>query len=65
MILYVPLPGSFKFNKVFSENEYLQEVLTEEPNSVSVWYVSAECDIEELERILVAYKINYRLRRVN
>ena len=52
MKLYVPLPSCFKFKRMFDENEYLQEVLEEDRDSISLWYINEECDMAELRRIL-------------
>jgi hypothetical protein len=47
---------------MFDENEYLQEVLEEDRNSISLWYINEECDMAELRRILIGSKINYRIK---
>ena len=62
MKLYVPIPSCFKFKRMFDENEYLQEVLEEDRNSISLWYINEECDMAELRRILIGSKINYRIK---
>lgn len=62
MKLYVPIPSCFKFKRMFDENEYLQEVLEEDRDSISLWYINEECDMAELRRILIGNKINYRIK---
>ena len=62
MKLYVPIPGCFKFKRIFDENEYLQEVLEEDRDSISLWYINEGCDRAELRRILTGNKINYRIK---
>lgn len=61
MKLYVPIPSCFKFKRMFDENEYLQKVLEEDRNSISLWYIEDNCDMSELRRILVGNKINYKI----
>lgn len=62
MKLYVPIPSCFKFKRMFDENEYLQKVLEEDRQSISMWYISEECDMAELKRILVGNNIKYRIK---
>lgn len=62
MKLYIPLSSCFKFKKIFDENEYLQKVLEEDRDSISLWYINEECDMAELRRILIGNKINYKIK---
>lgn len=62
MKLYVPIPSCFKFKRMFDENEYLQEALEEDRDSISLWYINEECDMAELRRILIGNKINYKIK---
>lgn len=62
MKLYVPIPSFFKFKRMFDENEYLQKVLEEDRQSISMWYINEECDMTELRRILIGNKINYKIK---
>lgn len=63
MKLIVPLPGCLKFKKIFDDNEYLQFALKEDRDSISVWYINDDCDMQELKRILVTHRINYKIRK--
>jgi hypothetical protein len=47
---------------MFDENKYLQEVLEEDRNSISLWYINEDCDMAELRRILIGNKINYKIK---
>lgn len=47
---------------MFDENEYLQKVLEEDRQSISMWYINEECDMAELRRILIGNKINYKIK---
>ena len=47
---------------MFDENEYLQKVLEEDRESISLWYIDEECDMAELRRILTEGRINYRIK---
>lgn len=62
MKLYVSLPGVFKFQPLFDDSEYLQSCLTQDPRTMSVWYINEGVDIGRLKEVLNEYKINYRLK---
>lgn len=62
MKLYVPIPGCIKFCKIVDNNEYLQKVLEQDRNSISIWYIRAVADMAELRRILVGNRIKYQIK---
>ncbi len=57
MILYVPLPGALKFEKLVLQNKELKEGLNQK--SLSTWEVGM--DERELREILIENGINFRL----
>lgn len=57
--LQVPLPSTFKFQKLYDESEYLQAVL--EQTGFSHWKLIDEKELTEVRQILIENKINYRL----
>ena len=63
MKLYVPIPSVFRFQPIYDESEWLQKELTQDTRTMSVWYIEAECDMDELKRILVGNNINYRIKK--
>ena len=60
--LYVPIPGLFKFKKLYDEDEYLQLSLDPDPRTVSVFYIEEEVDLKELMEYLKERKINCRIK---
>lgn len=61
MTLYTPIPGLFKFEKIYSNDEYLQKNLKQKEGSISKWDIKEDTDREELKNILVNNQINYKI----
>lgn len=62
MILYVPLPGLFSFERILNTNEYLKGCLKQVEGSISKWSISEDINMEELKYILTENNLNYRLK---
>lgn len=60
-ILKVPMPGWFKFKKIFDKNEYLQKVLEADRASIGIWYINDECDVRYLVDMLDKNRIKYEI----
>lgn len=63
MKLYVPVPGCLKFEKIFNENNYLQEILNPDDTMISIWHINSTADMGELRRILATYHIRYTIKK--
>ena len=63
MKLYVPIPSVFKFQPLFDDNEYLQKYLTQDPRTMSVWYIEEGIDKEKKKKILADNNINYKIKK--
>lgn len=62
MILYVPLPGLFSFERILNTNECLKGCLKQVEGSISKWNISEDINMEELKNILVENKLNYIIK---
>lgn len=63
MKLYVPLPGCFKFQKIFDSNEYLQMMLEQDHSTISVWLIKDDCDMRYLNDTLNKSRIKFRIKK--
>ncbi len=71
MKLYVSILGVFKFQPLFdgnagdkhdAESKYLQKYLTQDPRTMSVWYIEDGIDLKVLKKIMNDNKIPYRIK---
>jgi len=62
-ILYVPLPGCLKFQKIFDSNEYLQMMLEQDHTAISVWLIKDDCDMRYLNDTLNKSRIKFRIKK--
>jgi len=63
MKLYVPLPGCFKFQKIFDDNEYLQLSLEQDHSTISMWNINDGCDLHYLQDTLNKAGIKFRIKK--
>lgn len=62
-ILSVPLPGCFRFQKIFDDNEYLQKVLEQDHSTVSLWFINEDCDMRYLRDTLNKARLRFRIKK--
>jgi hypothetical protein len=63
MILHIPLPGCLKFQKIFDNNEYLQEALEQDHSTISRWFINNDCDLPYLKDTLNKANIRFKIKK--
>lgn len=62
MVIYIPLPGCLKFEKIVENDEYLREAIIQQDNSMTKWDIN-DTSKEEITEILNEIKIPYYIKK--
>lgn len=62
MVIYVPLPGCLKFEKIVEDDEYLRESIIQQDDSISKWD-AGDLSREEITEILNELNIPYYIKK--
>jgi hypothetical protein len=60
-MIYVPLPGCLKFEKIVEEEEYLRGAIIQQDDSITKWEVS-DLSKEEITEIISKLNIPYYIK---
>ena len=61
MVIYIPLPGCLKFEKIVENDEYLREAIIQQDNSMTKWDIN-DTSKEEITEIISKLNIPYYIK---